>query len=178
MWDVTVPARPAAAKGLDTCWDDLLPANDAARAYRAICTLAKSSDGARFLEKRLSATPAPDGPRAARLIENLDSDVFSERDKASQELEKMGEAVESALHKTRDARPSLETHRRLDRILDKVSAEWLRTQRALEALELAGTPAAKRVLQSLAGGTAEARLTQEAKAALKRWTALQPAPTR
>src|SRR3954447_4727614 len=37
--------------------------------------------------------------------------------------------------------------------------------RAVEALELAGTPVAKKMLQSLAAGAPEARLTLEAKAA-------------
>ena len=85
------------------------------------------------------------------------------------------EWTEPALRKARGSRPSLEAHRRLDRILEKLSSHWLRSQRAIEALELAGTPATQRVLQTLAAGAAEARLTQEAKAVLKRWKRQRPA---
>ena len=101
------------------------------------------------------------------------TDLFAQRDKASRELEKLG--AEPALRKARGSRRSLEAHRRLDRILEKLSSHWLRSQRAIEALELAGTPATQRVLQTLAAGAAEARLTQEAKAVLKRWKRQRPA---
>jgi len=40
--------------------------------------------------------------------------------------------------------------------------------RAVEVLESLGTPKAREVLQTLAKGAAEARLTREAKAALER----------
>jgi hypothetical protein len=40
--------------------------------------------------------------------------------------------------------------------------------RVVEALEQAGTAAARQLLTDLAGGVAEARLTREAKAALQR----------
>jgi hypothetical protein len=40
--------------------------------------------------------------------------------------------------------------------------------RAVWALELTGTPAARKVLEALAGGAAGARLTREAKEALGR----------
>jgi hypothetical protein len=46
--------------------------------------------------------------------------------------------------------------------------ELLRSLRAVEALEYVGTPDAQRTLKKLAGGAAEARLTQDAKESLKR----------
>jgi dipeptidyl aminopeptidase/acylaminoacyl peptidase len=164
VWDVMAP--PASAGGLTAAWDDLL-VEDAARGYRAICALAKSSDGAAFLAKRLPPATEPGG-RVARLIQSLDSDVFDERNKASQELEKLGEVAEPALRNALNDKPSAEARKRLGRLVGKLGAEWLRTQRAVEALELAGTPASDKVLQSLAGGAPDARLTREAKAALGR----------
>jgi RNA polymerase sigma factor (sigma-70 family) len=176
VWDVMGLPRTAAARGLDACWDDLVT-DDAAVACRALCTLATSPAGVRFLQKHLSATPTPDARRIARLIKDLDSDHFAERNAASQELEKRGEAAEPALRMALGDRPSLEVRQRLERLLNKLSSEWRRTKRALEALEFAGTPAAQRVLHSLAQGAPEARQTQEAKAALKRWSARKPAAT-
>jgi hypothetical protein len=50
----------------------------------------------------------------------------------------------------------------------EVSGERLRSLRAIEALELAGTQEAREVLATLAAGAEGARLTEEAKPALKR----------
>jgi hypothetical protein len=46
--------------------------------------------------------------------------------------------------------------------------EVLRAVRAVEALELAGTGEARRVLEALAKGAGHDRLTREARAALRR----------
>jgi hypothetical protein len=56
-----------------------------------------------------------------------------------------------------------------------VSADELRDVRAVEALEHAGMPEARRLLETLARGAAEARLTQEARASLRRLER-RPAP--
>jgi WD40 repeat protein len=173
VWDVMGPPRSAPAGRWQTLWADLL-AEDAARSYQAVCALAAVPAGTRFLGRRLTPAAKPDERRLARLIQDLDSDVFSERDAASKDLEQLGETAEAALRDALDARPSLETRLRLGRLLDKLSAQWLRTQRALEALELSGTTEAKKVLQTLAGGAPKARLTREARATLARWVPRRP----
>ena len=65
---------------------------------------------------------------------------------------------------------SVQAMERLNEALEKLSPEGerLRTERAVEALELAGTPEARRALECLAQGAAGARRTREAKAALAR----------
>jgi hypothetical protein len=55
------------------------------------------------------------------------------------------------------------------------ASDFLRALRALEALEQMATPEAHALLTTLAGGAAEARLTQEAKASLER-LAKRPTP--
>jgi hypothetical protein len=56
-------------------------------------------------------------------------------------------------------------------LLDKLEgANRLRMLRAVEVLEHLDTPESRRLLQSLAGGASDARLTQEAKSALDRLT--------
>src|SRR5262249_62190196 len=69
--------------------------------------------------------------------------------------------------------PPLEVRRRLEQLLDGPkmrhwSPEMVRQLRALHALELMGTPEARRLLERVADGLPEVRLTQEAKAALRR----------
>jgi hypothetical protein len=48
--------------------------------------------------------------------------------------------------------------------------EMLRTLRAIEVLEHMGTPAARRCLEAMSKGAADARQTHEAKKALRRLT--------
>ena len=71
--------------------------------------------------------------------------------------------------------PSAEVRRRVEELLRKLdgpmpSSGQLRDLRSVEVLEHIGTPEAKQVLQTLAKGAPEARLTQEAKASLERLT--------
>jgi hypothetical protein len=70
-------------------------------------------------------------------------------------------------------RPSLEVHRRIDRLLAAVDAgirapEGLRVQRATAVLERVGSAEARRILTVLARGAPGALVTEEAKAALSR----------
>ena len=66
----------------------------------------------------------------------------------------------------------METRRRIAAILTKlqraVPGSSLRLLRGLEALEGIGTPEARRALEKLAAGPADAWLTQQAKASLAR----------
>jgi hypothetical protein len=67
---------------------------------------------------------------------------------------------------------TLEMRQRLEQLLRKVepsrSPDRLREVRAIEVLEHIGTSEAEQLLQTLAKGAPEARLTQEAKASLER----------
>jgi hypothetical protein len=165
VWDL---AAPPSRKGPDELWADLLAA-DGARAWRAICDLAASPAGVKFLGRRLPPVPRPrDEARIARLIQALDGDDFQGREKATQALAKLGEAVEPALRRALEGKPSAEARRRLERLLAGLSSERLRTERALEALELSRLAEARQVLEALAKGNPEARRTQGAKAALER----------
>src|SRR5262249_30750755 len=109
--------------------------------------------------------------RLAALIADLDSDEFTMREKAVRELEEFGEAAASACHGALKNNLSAETRRRLEAIVEKQSQELhdprgdsLRVLRALEVLELTGSRKALPVLEALAKGIPEARLTREAKA--------------
>lgn len=81
-------------------------------------------------------------------------------------------------------KPSVEVRRRVEQLLDKaenahlrVDVQLLRSLRAVEVLERLATSEAGQVLQTLAKGNPQARLTQEAAAALQR-LAKRPAAKR
>ena len=119
---------------------------------------------------------------APRLLVDLDGDSFSVREKARKELEELGDRARASLEEALKKKPSLETHRRIEALLARLSQpirdpETLRGIRAIAILEAIGTPEARKVLEKLASGMAEAQWTQEAKSALKRLTP-QAATTR
>ena len=81
-----------------------------------------------------------------------------------------------ALQEALAGRPSAELRRQASRLLDRLSpglppGETLRQVRAVEALELIGTPEARRLLEELAAGEPAARLTREAASSLRRLAA-------
>jgi WD40 repeat protein len=163
------------AKDFDACWADLTDA-DAAKAFRAMRWLLRSpAEAVAALRKRLAPVPAVDEKRLARLIADLDSDAFAERERATAELEKLGDAAAGAFREATPAAASPEKRRRLERLLKPLDAqaadpspERLRLARSLEVLERADTAEARGLLKALAGGADGAWLTQQAKEALAR----------
>jgi len=87
-------------------------------------------------------------------------------------LEKLGAEVEAPLNRALSGRPSSEVRRRLEAMLAAPrvirSPNKVRELRAITILEQIGTPEAKKVVETLAKGAPEARLTQEAKASAER----------
>jgi RNA polymerase sigma factor (sigma-70 family) len=177
VWDlpglpgVEEPRTDAALRAL---WQDLA-SPDAGRAYRAVLsTAAFPKRVVPFLKDRLPPAPRdlPEAKRIARLIADLDHDAFAVRQKAEEELDRLGEAAVPALRKALVGSPSVEARRRMEGLLEKrdppvLSGEPLREVRAVEALEMAGTNGARRLLKELAEG-GEARRTHEARTALER----------
>jgi hypothetical protein len=117
---------------------------------------------------------AADTARVGRLLIDLDSSRFPERERAARELEKLAESVEAPLRRALSGQPSPEVRRRVQALLDKLDVshnpEQRRRLRAVEVLEHAGTAEARQALQALARGAPAARLTREAKASLERLT--------
>jgi RNA polymerase sigma factor (sigma-70 family) len=178
FWDVTEithrprpkpsPLSPEECKSL---WNDLAGA-DAAKTYQAIRAFSMAPrQTASFLAERLRPARSVKKEEVDRLIADLDSDDFQIRDKATSELDELGDTIQSALRKVIDGRPSAEVRSRVNRLLEKLATpapELLRHLRALEALEADGGADARQVVERIATGAAEARLTREAKASLKR----------
>jgi hypothetical protein len=178
LWDITGRrtdghwhARPLTPPELDVCWTALAN-EDAAKAYDAVWTLVAAPEQAvPFLCKHLPPLPRPEAKTVARLIADLDSNDFREREKVVEELSKLGDAAAHTLRQALESKPPPEVRRRLQPLLDRVrdwTPERLRAHRAIQALEHIGTRPAREVLQALAEGAPEARRTEEAKAVLRR----------
>jgi WD40 repeat protein len=182
VWDLTGKraagekwGEPPSSKEIEAAWAELAGA-DAGRAYEAVCRLsAAPREAVALLGRHLRPVPAADEKRLAGLIAALDADEFTVREKASRELEALGEGAAAACHKALEGHPSAEARRRLERLRNKqlremvqTSPDRLRSLRALEILERAGTAEARQLLKNLAAGAAGARLTREARAALER----------
>jgi HEAT repeat protein len=152
-------------------WSDL-GGGDSTRAWQAIWDLALAGQSAApYLGERLRPVPAADAGNIAQWINDLDADDFATRRAASRELERLGELAVPALRKALEGTPSPELRRQATRLVENLaglSGERLRQIRAIEALEYMGTPEARQIIEKLAEGAPEARLTHEAKAALQR----------
>jgi dipeptidyl aminopeptidase/acylaminoacyl peptidase len=179
LWDATglglARSLPLAATELDGLWKDL-GGVDPMRAYAAVWRLAAAPrQTVPFLERHLThgtEVAVADPAHVARLIAALDDDDVDVREKASDELEQLGPAVEPALRRIMEGRPSAEAALRAKLVLDHLkgtawSPQSLQRLRAVEVLEHIGTPDARRMLQGLAR-EARSGLGNEAKAALER----------
>src|SRR5262249_33766457 len=126
-----------------------------------------------ILRKNLRPVASADGKLVARLIAELDSNSFAVRKKAAGQLEQLGDLAAPALEKTAHETVSAEVRRRVQDMLEKfhgpvTGPERVRGLRAVEVLELIGTPEARQILQTLAGGAPGSRVTQDAKSSLER----------
>jgi hypothetical protein len=158
------------AKDLALAWADLA-APDAGQAQLAIDALVLTRQAVAFLKDRLKAEPVQaDSRRIAALVKDLDDNRFAVRERATAELAKLGPAAAGALAQVVRESPSLEARRRAEIVLAKARSAptLLRAQRGVEVLVRLGTGDARRLLEELAKGPAEAWLTQEAKAGLRR----------
>jgi RNA polymerase sigma factor (sigma-70 family) len=179
VWDVTgrfAGTRPGAlsAAQVRRLWDDLA-ADDAGRAWRAVGLLAAAPTQAVPLlrDKLRPAAASPDRDQLTRLIADLASENYAVRKKAVDQLRALRERAEPALREAARGRLDAEARKRVDELLGELEAavlppDELRPLRGVEVLEHIGTPEARKVLQALAAGAPQARLTQDARASLRR----------
>jgi WD40 repeat protein len=161
-----------------------LAGEDAAKAYGAIQSLAASpAQSIPFLRRWLKPVPVPDKERVASLLNDLDSDRFETRERASAALQEFRSSIEAPLRKRLAEKPGAEAARRIRLLLERIEptkdSEVVYVSRVVEAIELAGTDDARRLLQELAGRAESACLTRGAGQALQRLNARdghQPMP--
>jgi WD40 repeat protein len=183
LWDLAPRGRAggaAAGQTPERLWD-ALAGHDGKAAYRAMWALAEAGPRTvTFLQARLR--PVRDDSQAwlRRLVAELDDKKFAVREAAAKKLRALGPKVAPYLRRALAANPPLEVRKRLESILaalppagpqdgppDALLGEPLRTVRAIQVLEWIGTPEARAVLRSLAGGESSAQETRHAKVSLE-----------
>lgn len=142
------------------------------QAFAAIRLLAAHPEvSTPFLRKLLPPVSPPDEKVVARLIDGLDHKDFRKREVAMRTLAELGERVRGPLQKALSDATSPETRERLERLLaaeNQMSPATLRMLRAIEAMEVAGTPEAIELLEYWANGAPGALFTRNAGSARNR----------
>jgi hypothetical protein len=126
-----------------------------------------------LLKEHLHPVAVVDAARLAQWIAELDNNSFEKRQKATAELEKLGEQARDAFKTALASKPSSELKRRVAALLEKLdqhaySPETLRDLRALETLEMIGDAEARTLLETMTTGATNDPRTQDARAALER----------
>ncbi len=180
LWDVgpavkklTPLAAPLPRERLEPLWADLAR-GDGARAFEAVRALAGDpAKAVPFLAERVKPVAPPDARQVAKLIADLDADDFDVRASAHKQLEGLGELALAPVREALKAATSAEQRRALEELAKAAAApnasgERLRLVRALEVLEMAGTPEAVKVLKGVADGAPDTLPTTHARAILTR----------
>jgi WD40 repeat protein len=182
LWDVSAAIRGAGntkarlvptKEELARLWDDLGRAGR--EGERAVWTLADNpQEAVALIKERLPRRGGADAERLAKLIKQLDDDLFERREQAAKEVDGMGRAAVPALREALRRDPSAEVRRRIETLLAKHDARprllpegELRMGRAIQVLELIGTPEAREVLRGLRDGPLSPG-SDDARAALER----------
>src|SRR5207245_2799211 len=144
VWDVATQtgrvSRSASALNpgeLEQFWTDLA-SSDARKAHEAIWALAASpGEAVPFLRRHLQSVPAIPAERLRQLVSDLDSPRFKDREAASHELAELDEQAERALADALKAKPSAETRRRIETLLDRPRlARKPEVRRGLRSIEV------------------------------------------
>jgi hypothetical protein len=166
VWDL----RPD-EKTKRPAWD-ALSGPDARAAYQAMWAIADDPAGPALVRAKIPPARPPAPERVRQLIADLAATRYAVREAASIALSDLGRLAEPELRAARAGTADEEVRTRLDGILSQLrrgraSDEIIRA-RAVAAMELAGTPAAKKVLAEWAAGALGARLTMDAREAMAR----------
>jgi hypothetical protein len=178
FWDLSSPLAALRTKtkprdrDLAALWTDLA-GSDVAKAWAAIADLAEEPESLKFLMEKLQPVRSVPAKEIVQRVERLSSDSFDEREQATRELAGFYEGARPELQNSQSRESPPETRRRVQALLDilnnpNLSGDRLRQWRAVAVLERIGTPEAVKLLEELAGGLPEARLTLAAKDARDR----------
>jgi WD40 repeat protein len=178
IWDMTSfnrprPVTPLKLADMEKGWL-AMSGEDAAKAYAAMAQFATAPDAALdWLKQRIVPVPHLDPVQVNGLIVQLDNDQYKIREAAQGDLLKIGEPLLPFVDKVLAKDSSQETKTRLEGLRSKLvgqrlEGERLRIYRAVELLEIIGTPGARQYLQTLAAGAPGALLTESAREAIRK----------
>jgi hypothetical protein len=171
LWDVrgdlNKPPKPDAA-GWEAAWK-ALGESGAESGFKAVRLFALHPDeGIPELKRRFAELKPPSAEAIAEWVAKLDDRDYQTRERAERELKAIGSAALPVLKKALSESPSEELQLRVQRVLAvPMPGDVLRAERAVEALTLAGTDAAKKQLAEWATGPPANPLTTAAKRAGK-----------
>lgn len=154
-------------KDLADAWD-AFGGNDGKNAHTAALELRQhASQSVPFLRERIETFMKSEAMRQIpSAIAALDSDVFTTRQTAEKKLKQLGSLALPALAKALDAPRSLESRRRIEKIVQEMegtpTGAWLQAYRALEVIERIGGTDAMTALDALGRGEATSPVTIEA----------------
>ncbi len=161
------PTNPLTANERAVCWTNL--AGNAQDAYASIWKLIADKESVDLLRDNLKPAVALAGSKEIQKpVGELSSEQLATRSQANNELAKFGLAAEVELRKALIPGLTLETQRRVEKLLAAIKSDELRSVRAIEVLESINSPAARQLLETLSKGRADAWQTREAKTSLKR----------
>jgi RNA polymerase sigma factor (sigma-70 family) len=179
VWDAANLVRKDAkasadlsTRELETLWSQL--AADPVVAYKAMQRLhAARQRAVALLKERVRPILVVEAGHIEQWLADLGSPEFAVREQATAKLETHGEQALPALKKALEGKPEPETRRRLEQLVEnqaqgRLPSEAQRCLRAAELLEALDVAAARETYDKLARGAAGSRLTQEARASLKR----------
>jgi hypothetical protein len=176
VWDLSnwTGGKKATEDNPDADWQ-ALRGEDAKKAFTAIRSLAADPEIAlKFASEHLKPVEPIDPQWLAARLRDLDNAKFAERERATRELEEVGDRGMAAVERFLTEKPSTEAKARAEKILAKVqgrdvTGEAAQSLRALEVLEWIDTSKARGLVEKIAKGAEGASLTEEAKRSLKRW---------
>jgi len=166
LWDFASDQKPS-----KPLWD-ALSGSDGLEAFQAVCALGADPHGPNLLRRKIEPAKPARTEDLKKWIAELGADKFAAREVATKALRDLGRLVENELRAARDKSISAEVRTRLEGLLADIPRERTASElvqaRAVAAMELAGSDAARKLLAEWAAGAPGARLTVDAKAALAR----------
>jgi HEAT repeat protein len=123
-------------------------------------------------ERLPKVSPDATDPQVTRLLGELDDDDYGVRERATQELIRLGPAALHAVRRELAATKSREVRRRAEEVIAKAgdtgaNPNEVLLARGVEVLQRTNTPESRELLQTWAKGPADSPLTREARTATR-----------
>lgn len=172
----TKPAKALAGAERDAHWDALMGADREKGTAAVRAFLAAAPDQVAYIGEKLGKLAVDKDvlARVQKLLKDLDADAFEARDRATDELVKLGPTAFEAVKELASAAPNAEVGYRAKLVLRRMNAAGApvgtagRLARVVRVLERANTDAARALLDQMAEGEYGFEVAPDARAARAR----------